>query len=155
MNHPKEYSRNPLRKIRRGMWKRFCGEVLDMTTSLHPRAKPQKTFWKLARGVEYFSRRVVSGDMISTDTFIFTCIYTTCCIAHKKKSAVRTTTSNIIETGIWSMSAPQNPFGSFNTLRSFTGAVLPIEASKWLTTPGGTQPSHDIVSYVIGLALSC
>ena len=85
MNHPKEYSRNPLRKIRRGMWKRFCGEVLDMTTSLHPRAKPQKTFWKLARGVEYFSRRVVSGDMISTDTFIFTCIYTTCCIAHKKK----------------------------------------------------------------------
>ena len=53
-----------------------------------------------------------------------------CCIAHKTKNAVRTITSNIIETGIWSKSAPQIPFGSFNTLRSFTGAVLPAEASK-------------------------
>ena len=53
-----------------------------------------------------------------------------CCIAHQIKSAVRTITSIIIETGIWSESAAQNPLGSFNTLRSFTGTVLPTEASK-------------------------
>ena len=39
--------------------------------------------------------------------------------------AVRTITPNIIETGIWSKSAPQTPVGSFNTLRSVTGAVPP------------------------------
>ena len=76
-----------------------------------------------------------------------------CCIAHKTKNAVRAITSSIIETGIWSKSAPQTPFGSFNTLRSFTGAVLPTEAAKGHTTPGRTQRSHDIVSYIVGLAL--
>ena len=54
----------------------------------------------------------------------------TCYIAHKTENAVRTITSNIIETRIWSKSAPQNPFGSVNTLRSFTAAALPTEASK-------------------------
>ena len=53
-----------------------------------------------------------------------------CCIAHKTKNDVRAITPNIIETGILSNSAPQNLFGSFNTLRSFTGVVLPTEASK-------------------------
>ena len=55
-------------------------------------------------------------------------------------------TSNVIETEIWLKSAPNNYFGSLSTMRSFTGAVLPSEASKSHTTPGGTQPSHDIVS---------
>ena len=32
--------------------------------------------------------------------------------------------------------------------------MLPTEASKRHTTPGRTQPSHDIV-YVVGLALVC
>ena len=57
-------------------------------------------------------------------------IHLPCCIVHKTKNAVRTITSNINKTGIWSKSVPQTPFGSFNTLRSFTGAVLPTEASK-------------------------
>ena len=39
-------------------------------------------------------------------------------------------TSNIIETGIWSKSAPDDPVGPFSTLPSFTDAVLPGEASK-------------------------
>ena len=39
-------------------------------------------------------------------------------------------TPNIIETGIWFQSAPNNLFGSFSTLRPFTGAVLPTKASK-------------------------
>ena len=34
-----------------------------------------------------------------------------CCIAHKTKNAVRTITSNIIETGILSKSVPQIPLG--------------------------------------------
>ena len=76
-----------------------------------------------------------------------------CCIAHNTKNVVRTITSNIIETGIWSKSAPQIPFGSFNTSALFTGGVLPTEAYKRHTTPGRTQPSHDIVSDVVGLAL--
>ena len=58
------------------------------------------------------------------------CMSHLCCIAHKTKNAVRTITSNIIETGILSKSVPQTPFGSFNNLSSFTGAVLPTEASK-------------------------
>ena len=45
------------------------------------------------------------------------------------------------------------PLGRLTPLRSFTGGVLPTEASKGHTTPGRTQPSHDIVSYVVGLAL--
>ena len=76
-----------------------------------------------------------------------------CCIAHETKNAVQTIASNIIETRIWSKSAPQTPFGSFNTLRSITGGVLPTEASKGHTTPGRTRASHDIVSYLVGLAL--
>ena len=69
----------------------------------------------------------------------------TCCVAlPTKTNAVRSITSNTVETGIWSTSAPNNPFGSFSTL--LTGAVLPTKASNWHTTPGGTQPSHNIVS---------
>ena len=45
------------------------------------------------------------------------------------------------------------PLDRSTPLRSFAGGVLPTEASKGHTTPGRTQPSHDIVSYVIGLAL--
>ena len=45
------------------------------------------------------------------------------------------------------------PLGRSTPLRSFAGGVLPTEASKGHTTPGRTQPSHDIVSCVIGLAL--
>ena len=36
----------------------------------------------------------------------------------------------LLKTGIWSKSALHNPSGSFSTQRSFTGAVLPTEASK-------------------------
>ena len=73
----------------------------------------------------------------------------------QKKSAVRTITyrCKIIESGIWSKWDPHNLFELFSTLRSFAGAVLPTEAFKWHTTPGGTQPSHDIVPNVVGLAL--
>ena len=53
-----------------------------------------------------------------------------CCIAHKKQNVVQTITSNMIETGIWSESVHQDRFGSFNTLRPFTGAVPPTETSK-------------------------
>ena len=45
------------------------------------------------------------------------------------------------------------PLGRSTPLRSFAGGVLPAEASKEHTTPRRTQPSHDIVSHVIGLAL--
>ena len=48
----------------------------------------------------------------------------------QNKNALQTTTLDMIEIGIWSKPAPQNPFGSFSTLRSFTGAVLRAEASK-------------------------
>ena len=74
-------------------------------------------------------------------------------ICRSQKNAARGHNVNIIETGIWSKSSPNNPFGSFSTLRSFTGAVLPTEASERHTTPGGTQPSHDVVSYVVDLSL--
>ena len=77
------------------------------------------------------------------------------CVAlptHKTKNAGRIM-SNIVETGIWSKSAPQIPFWSFNTSAVFAGGVLPTKASRGHTTPGRTQPSHDIVSYVVGLAL--
>ena len=76
-----------------------------------------------------------------------------CCIAHKTKNAVRTITSNITETGIWSKSAPQIPLGGSTPLRSFTGGVLPTDASKGHTTPGRTQSSHNIVPIQVGLAL--
>ena len=64
----------------------------------------------------------------------------------QNKNAGRTIPSNTIETGIWSKSAPHNQFVSFSNLRSFTSAVPTTDASKRQTTPGGTQPSHDIVS---------
>ena len=63
----------------------------------------------------------------------------------KKRKRVQPIASNLIETEIWSKLAPHNPTGSFSTLRSFTRAVLPTEASKCHTTPEGTQPSHDAV----------
>ena len=60
----------------------------------------------------------------------------------------------LLKPGFWSKSAPQIPFqGSSTPLRSFVGGVLPIEAFKGHTTPGRTQPSHDVGSYVVGLAL--
>ena len=46
-----------------------------------------------------------------------------------------------------------NPVGSLSTLRSFTGAVIPTEASKLHTTPGETQPRRHMVSSVFGLGL--
>ena len=45
------------------------------------------------------------------------------------------------------------PSGRSTPLRSFASGVLPTEASKGHTTLGRTQPSHDTVSYVVGLAL--
>ena len=45
------------------------------------------------------------------------------------------------------------PLGRSTTLRSFVGGVLPTEVSKGHNTPGRAQPSHDTVSYVVGLAL--
>ena len=45
------------------------------------------------------------------------------------------------------------PLGRSTPLRSFAGGVLPAKASKGHTTPGRTQPSHDMVSYVVGLAV--
>ena len=45
------------------------------------------------------------------------------------------------------------PLGRSTPLRSFAGGVLTTEASKGHTTPGRTQPDHDIVSYVVGLTL--
>ena len=43
--------------------------------------------------------------------------------------------------------------GRSTPLRSFAGGVLSTEASKGHNTPGRTQLSHDIVSYLVGLAL--
>ena len=46
------------------------------------------------------------------------------------------------------------PLGRSTPLRSFAGGVLPTEASKGHAKLGRTQPSHAIVSYVVGLALA-
>ena len=59
----------------------------------------------------------------------------------KQNEKVRTITSSIIETEIWWKSAPNNPFGSFSTLRSFTGAVIPTKASKWHDGRGNSTKS--------------
>ena len=77
-----------------------------------------------------------------------------CGIAHETKNAVWTITSNVFETGILSESAPQN---SLSLDRSALCATLLTPCSPLKppndTTPGQTQPSHGIVSYVVGLAL--
>ena len=77
------------------------------------------------------------------------------CVAHKTENAVRTITSNIIETGIWLKSTPNNPFVSFSTLRSFAGGVLPTEASKWHHAwRNSTKPLYSLICSWCGPCLA-
>ena len=80
-------------------------------------------FFRLLEGVFFRSREGGAAAMGFNVVLLSPVLH-----CPQTKNPVRTTTSNITETGIWPKSAPQNPFGSFNTLRSFTGAVLPTEA---------------------------
>ena len=63
-------------------------------------------------------------------------------------------TSNISETAGFGQNRPlKDPLGRPTPLHYFAGGVLLTEASEGHTTPVRTQPSPDIVSYVVGLAL--
>ena len=78
-----------------------------------------------------------------------------CCVALPTKQKMRYGLCRqiVLKPGFGQNLPLKFPLGRSTPLRYVTGAVLPTEASKGHTTPGRTQPSHDIVSYVVGLAL--
>ena len=73
-----------------------------------------------------------------------------CCIAHKTKNAVRTVTSNIIETGIWSKSALKMPLGHSTLCARSLAPRSALKPPNDTPRPEELKPCHDKVSCVVG-----
>ena len=86
------------------------------------------------------------GDLKTTE--YYTCV----ALPTKQKMRYGLQRQTLLKPGFGQNRPLKFPLGRSTPVRSFAGGVLPTEASKGHTTPGRTQPSHDMISYVVGLA---